>query len=215
MARGRAGWSRFAEIYPDAPHVRSKREAWELFRFGPPGSYATDPAARCPFPGSLFPVAAFDQFAKQIVPRWANHDAPTQEAYDALVRRIGPCVIMTHSQGGAFGFNAALHAPDLVKAVIAIEPSGAPSGVDLASLRDMPHLLVLGDYLGESPIWRGLLPNVLRHLNALAAQGGVAEVLDLPARGIPGNSHFPMMDRNSDQGAEMVHVWMERQGLMG
>jgi hypothetical protein len=38
--------------------------------------------------------------------------------------------------------------------------------------------------------------------------------MDLPARGISGNSHFPMMDRNSDQVAEMVQAWMERQSLM-
>jgi pimeloyl-ACP methyl ester carboxylesterase len=217
MERGRASWSRFPEIYQDAPHFRSKLEAWELFRFGPPGSYATDPASRRPHPGVLFPVEAFDQFAKQIVPRWASNDAATQVAYDALVRRVGSCVIMTHSQGGAFGFNAALHAPELVRAVIAIEPSGAPdpSGLDLSKLRSVPHLVVLGDYLRQHSLWRTLLPNIERYRAALAAAGGVAEVLDLPAMGIAGNSHFPMMDRNSDQVAALVRDWMARRGLVG
>jgi pimeloyl-ACP methyl ester carboxylesterase len=215
MERGRASWSRFPEVYADTPHFRSKQEAWELFRFGPPGSYATDPSARRPYPTGLFPADAFDQFARQIVPRWAGHDVPTQAAYDALVQRVGPCVIMTHSQGGAFGFTAALHAPDLVRAVIAIEPSGVPSGADVATLRDVPHLLVLGDHLQDSALWASLLPNVQRYFGALAHQGGVAEMLDLPALGIAGNSHFPMMDRNSDQVAGLVQAWMQRQGLMG
>ncbi len=214
MERGRAGWSRFPEVYPEAPHFRSKREAWELFRFGPEGSYATDPAARRAFPGQLFPVAAFDAFSRQMVPRWACHDVPTQAAYDALVRRVGPCVIMTHSQGGHFGFTAALHAPELVRAVIAIEPSGAPSGVDVAAMRPIPHLIVMGDYSRESPFWMGLMPVIEQYRGALEARGGVAERMDLPALGIRGNSHFPMMDRNSDQVAGLIQGWMEKRGLM-
>lgn len=212
VERGRAGWSRFPEIYRDAPHFRSRQEAWELFRFGPPGSYPQ----RAPFPGQLFPVDRFDQFARQIVPRWASNDAPTQAAYDALVAHVGPAVVVTHSQGGAFGFNAALHAPDTVRAVIAVEPSGAPDPdtVDVASLRHVPHLLVLGDYLAGDAFWQSLLVRVHRYLAAIRAAGGTADVLDLPARGIAGNSHFPMMDRNSDQVAALVQAWMTEKGLM-
>jgi pimeloyl-ACP methyl ester carboxylesterase len=144
VERGRASWSRYPEIYRDEPHFRSKQECWELFRFGPPGSYAV----RTPYPGALFPIDCFDQFQKQIVPRWGSNDTPTQAAYDALVRKVGPSVVMTHSQGGAFGLRAALQAPETVRAVIAVEPSGAPDpdAVDMATLRRVPHLLVLGDY---------------------------------------------------------------------
>ena len=35
-------------------------------------------------------------------------------------------MIVVHNRGGHFGFNAALNAPDKVKALVAIEPSGAP-----------------------------------------------------------------------------------------
>jgi hypothetical protein len=48
----------------------------------------------------------------------------------------------------------------------------------------------------------------------LAAGGGVAEVLDLPKAGVAGNSHMLMMDRNSDQVAQMVQQWMAKQGLL-
>ena len=51
-------------------------------------------------------------FAKQGVPRWVTNDAPTQAAYDQLVERVCPCIIIVHSQGGNFGFNAALRAHD-------------------------------------------------------------------------------------------------------
>ncbi|HEY0184726.1 MAG TPA: esterase [Rhodopila sp.] len=213
VERGRASWSRYPEIFRDSPHFRSKQECWELFRFGPPGSYAT----RTPYPETLFPVAQIDQFQKQIVPRWASNDAPTQAAYDALVRKVGPSVIMTHSQGGAFGFRAALHAPETVRAVIAVEPSGAPDPdtVDVATLRRVPHLLVLGDYIDRDPLWRDNVARVGRYFQALREAGGTADVLDLPAMGIRGNSHFPMMDRNSDAVAALVQEWMGKQALTG
>lgn len=212
VERGRASWSRYPEIYPDEPHFRSKQECWEIFRFGPPGSYP----ARTAYPGTLFPVDCFDQFAKQIVPRWGSNDASTQAAYDALVGRVGPCVVMTHSQGGAFGFSAALHAPTIVRAVIAIEPSGAPdpSGLDLTALRGVPHLMVIGDNVAGDPMWPDMLARTKRYLGAMREAGCVADVLDLPSAGMPGNSHFPMMDRNSDAVAALVQDWMQRQGLI-
>ena len=214
MERGRAGWSRFPEIYKGEPHFRSKQEAWGLFRFGLEGSWDSDVANRRAFPGQLFPVAAFDVFCKQMVPRWTGHENPTQAAYDALIRRVGPCVIMTHSQGGHFGFTAASHAPALVRAVIAIEPSGAPGDVDAALVRAVPHLFVWGDYLDQSPLWRALTPGVEAYRERLTVLGGVADRMDLPAMGIAGNSHFPMMDRNSDQVAGLIQDWMDRRGLM-
>jgi pimeloyl-ACP methyl ester carboxylesterase len=77
-------------------------------------------------PGQLFPTEAFDRFMKQSVPRWSSTDVQIQAAYNQLVQKVCPCVIIVHSQVGNFGFNAALAAPDKVKALVVIEPSGAP-----------------------------------------------------------------------------------------
>jgi pimeloyl-ACP methyl ester carboxylesterase len=44
----------------------------------------------------------------------------------ALLDKIGPAVVMTHSQGGAFGWPLADARPDLVKAILAVEPNGPP-----------------------------------------------------------------------------------------
>lgn len=41
---------------------------------------------------------------KQLVPRWATKDACT--AYDQLVQRFGPCVVLAHSQRGVFALRA-------------------------------------------------------------------------------------------------------------
>ena len=49
-----------------------------------------------------------------------------RDALVALLDKIGPAVVMTHSQGGAFGWPVADARPDLVKAILAVEPNGPP-----------------------------------------------------------------------------------------
>lgn len=44
----------------------------------------------------------------------------------ALLERIGPAAMITHSMGGTFGWVVADERPDLVKALIAAEPVGPP-----------------------------------------------------------------------------------------
>ncbi len=217
VERGRASWSRTPEIFEGAPNFRSKQDAWVLFRIGPDGSYARDPDQRMAHPGQRFPVAAFDAFARQFVPRWTTNDAATQAAYNALVDKVGPCVVMVHSQSGNFGFNAALAHPDKVKAIIAIEPSGAPQSDNpvLATLTGVPHLFVWGDFIDAHTIWKDNIVKAPKaYAEALQKLGTAVEVLDLPKAGIAGNSHMLMMDSNSDQIADRIQAWMVKSGLM-
>ncbi len=213
VERGRASWAPYPEIFKSEPMFRTKKEAWEVFRIGP--SYEVG-GARVAFEGQQFPIEAFDQFAKQGVPRWVTNDAATQAAYDALVQKVCPCIVLVHSQGGSFGFNAALAAPDKVKALIAIEPSGAPdpSKVDIGKLKGVPHLIVWGDFRDKVAIWQRLPIAPTKYGEAIVAAGGKADVLDLPAMGIKGNTHMLMMDRNSDEVAKLVHDWIVKQGLV-
>ncbi len=217
VERGRASWARYPEIFKTEPIFRTKKEAWELFRIGPEGTgYNTDPAKRVAFPeGTLFPIQAFDQFGKQGIPRWATNDAATQAAYDQYVQKVCPCVIVVHSQGGNFTFNAALKAPDKIKGVIAIEPSGAPNPqkVDLSPLKGVPHLFVWGDYLDRHSLWQKIMPAVNAYEDALRQQGTDVTRIDLPKIGARGNSHMLMMDTNSDQIAAMIQKWMVDKGL--
>jgi pimeloyl-ACP methyl ester carboxylesterase len=75
--------------------------------------------------------SAFDQFfASQIQSRLdptgtATH-AAAQQAGAALLDRIGPAIVVTHSQSGTFGFLMADARPDLVKGVVTIEGGGTP-----------------------------------------------------------------------------------------
>ena len=49
-----------------------------------------------------------------------------REAGAALLDRIGPAILLTHSQGGPFGWTIADARPELVRGILAIEPNGAP-----------------------------------------------------------------------------------------
>ncbi|KAF7629687.1 Alpha/Beta hydrolase protein [Aspergillus flavus] len=47
-------------------------------------------------------------------------------AGEKLLDRIGPAIVITHSQGGLYGWSWADSRPDLIKALIQIEPKGPP-----------------------------------------------------------------------------------------
>lgn len=215
MERDRSGFARSPQILAGEPLFRTMGEGWGLFRVGPANGWNIDAAARQAFPNTRFPVAAWNNFTRQGVPRWVTTDAQIQAAYNAYVQAVCPCVIITHSQGGNFAFNAALTAPDKVRAVIAIEPSGAPPATaNVAALRAVPHLVVWGDNFAGNTFWEGVRRNITRYQDQLRAAGAVSDTLDLPAAGIPGNSHMLMMDVNSDEIATRIQAWIAAQGLM-
>jgi pimeloyl-ACP methyl ester carboxylesterase len=141
----------------------------------------------------------------------------TQAAYNALVQRLDPgVIILTHSQGGNFGLTAALDAPARVRAVISLEPSGAPDPgqADPAILKNVPHLFIWGDNWTESEFWVHSRPACERWREALSRVGCDATFIDLPKEGIHGNSHAFMDDNNSDEIAGLVIQWMTSRGLL-
>jgi len=49
-----------------------------------------------------------------------------REAGAALLDKIGPAILLTHSQSGPFGWGVADARPKLVKGILAVEPNGPP-----------------------------------------------------------------------------------------
>jgi pimeloyl-ACP methyl ester carboxylesterase len=71
----------------------------------------------------------FDQFyASQVETVISNEETQqrNQDAGAALLDKIGPAIVLTHSQSGPFGWLIADARPKLVRAIVAIEPSGPP-----------------------------------------------------------------------------------------
>jgi pimeloyl-ACP methyl ester carboxylesterase len=212
VERGKSTWSKFPEIYKTPPIFRTKKEAWELFRLGPNYNDGKNPVA---YSNTQFPLQAFRSFAAENAPRWLTNDVPTQEAYDKEVQKVCPCVLVAHSQGTSFALRAAEHAPDKIKAVVLVEASSAPmtKGVDFAALKHIPYLFIWGDHINDSPLWPGFQAKARAYYDGLRAAGSPSEWVSLPDLGIHGNTHLIMMDRNSDQVAQIVLHWLDKQHL--
>jgi pimeloyl-ACP methyl ester carboxylesterase len=214
VERGRAGWAMFPEIFKTEPLFLPKGDPYERFRIGGgAGTWNADPAKRKLLPGNQFPVEGYDNFMRQVVPRWTSTDEATIAAYTALVDKVCPCVILFHSQAGQFGFKVAQARPDKVKALVALEPAGAGDPKQAGRLKAIPTLFVYGDYIAQDARWPQIRKNGVAFGEAIAQAGGAVDVVDLPQAGIRGNSHLVMMDRNNLEVAALIQRWLEKQGL--
>lgn len=212
VERGRAGWAMFPEVFQGEPVFLTKSDPWERFRIGAGrGSYRT----RTAIAGTQFPVHAYDNFMRQVVPRWVTTDAAQLAAYQSLLARVGPAVLVAHSQGGFFAIRAAQSLPDRVRALVLLEPSGFGETTTeaLGALRDIPVLALYGDFIEQDRRWPAIRARGLEFYAKLRAAGGSVELVNLPERGIRGNSHLMMMDRNNDVVAGVVQDWLAAKGL--
>jgi len=124
--RGRAAYQ--SEAYgpltpPDIENVQRRFVAPERYELWPQARLHTQ------WPGKGAPGdPIFDQFYASQLPSIsaANATIFNRDAIVALLEKIGPAIVMTHSQSGGFGWPVADMRPDLVKAIIAVEPSGPP-----------------------------------------------------------------------------------------
>jgi hypothetical protein len=214
VERGRAGWAQYPDIFKGEPVFLTTSDPFERFRIGAgPGSYDPDPAKRKLMPGSQFPNEGYENFVKQNVPRWTTTDDATIAAYIAEIDRVGPSIILFHSQAGSFGFKVAQARPDKIKALIAIEPAGVGDPAKADVLRNIPTLFIYGDYIERDSRWPKIRATGLAFADAIRAAGGSVDVVDLPKIGITGNSHMMMMDRNNTEIAALIQTWLERKGL--
>jgi pimeloyl-ACP methyl ester carboxylesterase len=214
VERGRAGWAQYPDIFKGEPVFLTTSNPFERFRIGAgPGSYDPDPAKRKLMPGSQFPNEGYENFVKQNVPRWTTTDDATIAAYIAEIDRVGPCIILFHSQAGTFGFKVAQARPDKVKALIAIEPAGVGDPVHADVLKNIPTLFIYGDYIDRDSRWPKIRATGVAFADSIRAAGGSADVVDLPKVGISGNSHMMMMDKNNAEIAALIQNWLEGKGL--
>ena len=125
--RGRSGY--VAEAYgpqklADGESGQRRYLQQEKFKLWPqahlhtqwPGSGAPDDPVTLQMTGSYVPEIT--NFTKQ---QFLNRDALV-----ALLDKIGPSIILVHSQAGAFAWPVADARPDLVKAIVGVEPNGPP-----------------------------------------------------------------------------------------
>ncbi|OMP91108.1 alpha/beta hydrolase [Raoultella terrigena] len=125
--RGRAGRTDVADSSSQIPTDNKESMAWNTFRLGtwvPPGK----PQA---FKNTAFPQGPYslEQFMRWQTPNTGPEPFPDAgerhfqgQAVADLFKKIGPGILMTHSQSGQYGWETAMQIPELVKAVVAFEP---------------------------------------------------------------------------------------------
>jgi len=125
--RARAGYSADVEgqqAFPDLTGTEQRFTAPERFKLWPQARLHTQ------WPGTgMAGDPVFDQFYMSQVPFVRTPEKAqemTRDGLVALLEKIGPAVVMTHSQSGSMGWLLADARPDLVRALIQVEPSGPP-----------------------------------------------------------------------------------------
>jgi pimeloyl-ACP methyl ester carboxylesterase len=189
-------------------------------------------------------------------------DKLNRDALVALLDRIGPAIILTHSRSGPYGWLAADARPGLVKGIVAVEPNGPPFENPASQSGNAPPTATRRDWgityerLGFEPAvettsdlaphqdaaeapgllgcWRmGAPTHRLPHLagvpilivtseasyhaqydhctSRFLSDAGVAnEHVRLEARGIRGNGHLMMWEKNNLEIAALINGWLER-----
>jgi pimeloyl-ACP methyl ester carboxylesterase len=289
-ADGREGWTQFflrrgyavyvveqpgrarSSYQPDADGPQAYPQVLNVQqRFTAPEKYTLWPQARLhtQWPGTgVAGDPTFDQFFASQVPFVQKPDviqALNRDALSALIDKLGPIILMTHSQSGAYGWEAVDQRPGMVKALLAVEPSAppvydvdflgapdwfkdgartrpwgltaipityAPPAKDASELafeqqekadgpeltkcwlqkapaRQLPNLqkLPIAVVTGEASFHGPFEHCVVKYLE----QAGVhATWLNLGAMGIHGNGHMMMLEKNSDQIADLMEKWLRK-----
>jgi pimeloyl-ACP methyl ester carboxylesterase len=125
--RGRAAYE--VDVYGKANALNPETTQQ---RFVAPERYNLWPQAHLhtQWPGRGAPGdPVFDQFFASQLPSiedFTEQQVLNRDALVALLDKIGPAILLTHSQSGAFGWPVADARPALVKAIVAVEPNGPP-----------------------------------------------------------------------------------------
>jgi pimeloyl-ACP methyl ester carboxylesterase len=263
--RGRSGFLTAASgamRNSERANSASRFVAQEKFKLWPQAALHTQ------WPGTGAPDdPATHQLAMSQLP--AIEDFNTQQplnrdALIALMEKIGPSILLTHSQAGAFTWPVADARPDLVKAILAIEPNGPPFyqlefigapdwfkqgplalpyGISILPLGYAPAVTSPAElqivqqekpdgpdlarcYLQKEPARQ--LPNLKMPILVLTGeasyhapydhctvkyleQAGVKPTfIRLTDRGVRGNSHVLMLEKNNQESAAVIAQWLEQ-----
>jgi pimeloyl-ACP methyl ester carboxylesterase len=128
VARGRSAY--VPDVYGMPATAQPLRYVLEKFTSQERYKLWPQAALHTQWPGKGEPGdPAFDQYWASDVPGMFNRNLQAQmnvDALAALLDRIGPSILLVHSQSGGYAWPLAQARPDLVKAIVAAEPAGPP-----------------------------------------------------------------------------------------
>lgn len=175
-----------------------------------------------------------NQYFRAMTPNTGPFDANLiSDGVSALFARIGPGILMTHSQSGGPGWLTAIKSKN-VKAIVAFEPGSGfvfPQGElpkpvptafdtlegtpvpmsDFMALTKLPIIIFYGDNIPSKAsdvptqdAWRGRLEMARIWRDTVNKHGGQVTLVHLSEIGIRGNTHFPFSDLNNIEIADQV-----------
>ncbi|WP_419872788.1 alpha/beta hydrolase [Candidatus Pristimantibacillus sp. PTI5] len=231
--RGQAGRSTVPGTIPATP---DEQQFFNQFRLGnwpeffPDVQFSRDPEA-------------LNQYFRQMTPNTGPFDAGViSDSVSELFNKVGPGILVTHSQGGGPGWMTAIKNQN-VQAIVSYEPGSGflfpegevpapmPSAVgtleassiplsDFVKLTKIPIVIYYGDNIPEQPSanpgedgWRVRLAMAKLWSDAVNRHGGDATVVHLPEIGIRGNTHFAFSDLNNLEIADLLSNYLEKKGL--
>ena len=184
-----------------------------------------------------------NQYFRAMTPNTGPFDANLiSDGVSALFARIGPGILMTHSQSGGPGWLTAIKSQN-VKAIVAFEPGSGfvfPQGelprpvptsfdtlegvavpmADFMALTKVPIIIFYGDNIPSKATdvptqdaWRGRLEMARAWTDTVNRHGGQVTLVHLPERGIRGNTHFPFSDLNNVEIADQVSKFLSEKKL--
>jgi hypothetical protein len=184
-----------------------------------------------------------DQYFRQMTPSIGPFDMDVlTNATSQLLDKIGPAVLVTHSQAGGPGWVTAIKNAN-VRGIVAYEPGSNfvfPEGevppaipsssgalvanavplADFLKLTRMPIVIYYGDNIPAKPDanpgadgWRARLELARLWRDAVNARGGDVTVVHLPEIGIRGNTHFPFSDLNNLEIADLMSKFLASKKL--
>jgi pimeloyl-ACP methyl ester carboxylesterase len=133
-----------------------------------------------------------------------------------LIDRVGPSVLFTHSAGGPAGWLIAAARPELVRAIVALEPFGPPFRPAADGLPGLPHGLTavpLDGSLSDMPVLLVTAEaSLLGHFDTevrdhLTEAGANVQLMRLADHGVHGNGHGMIFERNH---LEVLDVVMDQ-----
>jgi pimeloyl-ACP methyl ester carboxylesterase len=185
--------------------------AWSVFRFGQ--EYPTV------HQGMKFPVEAVDAYTRQLVPNLENTLKPDVASNDLaeLLNRVGPAVVIVHSQAGGMGMGAVKIRPEKTLALINVEGNCVPITEEEAGsvFTQFSYLALWGDYsIGATgPVGDTRRNGCVDTVRLIKQKRGNAEFVFLAEHGMPGHSHMMMMDKDNLPIADFIMNWLNKNGI--
>lgn len=213
---GREGWAhQFARagvpVYLMNPPAGFREELGRWNRESVWPLWGMGPVFGTPYPDGKHPVEAIDNLHASFyiarAPGGSDH-------LRSLLDEVGPAVVLAHSAGGSAMFSAARALHPNLRGTIAVETTNCPT--DEAALATIyvesgrAFLSLWGDNLDRgAPSMLTRYASCREASETVAAAGGRAQTIHLPEdRGIVGNSHLMMQDRNNNEIGDMILEWL-------